>query len=152
MMKNKILEQLQKYEMKFSWIMLYFYDQVILGKYENEQLVFSTNDYDESLCYEIHLFNKDKEIRCGKDFDFKLIEDPESSEYYLEEKFYILGNKGEINNGFTTLTQYGRKVTLPLEIEVKNASHNARLVVHHLFDEEDGHLKGYRLVDITGGR
>lgn len=152
MMKDKLLNVIESNDMSFAWVMLYFYDQVVMGKYENNQLVLMNEDYDETLCYQVHIFNKDKELRSSNDFDFIEIKSPKDSAFYMEEKFYVLGNKTLVEEGCTTFTQYGRKIKLPVVVQTQGVNHNTRLVVHHLFDEKTGYLKGYRLVDIEGGK
>lgn len=150
MVKEMIISQLQQHHMQNAWVMLYCYDQVVIGKYENETLKMPAI-VNEEYCYEIHCFNQDKELRCGKNQQFICIEDSKDPLYIMKESCFILGNQGRVTDGFTELMQYGRKVTLPVEIQVKNASHQWRLVVHHQFDENDGHLCGYRLVDLCEG-
>ena len=69
-MENKIIRALEKFNMSFAWVMLYFYDQVVMGKYANEKLILICDKYEKNLCYEVHLFNKEKELRCGENFKF----------------------------------------------------------------------------------
>lgn len=151
-MKNKIISALKKFDMSFAWVMLYFYDQVVIGKYTNEELILICDKYDENLCYEVHLFNKEKELRCGENFKFVEIESPKDEKFFMEEKFFILGNKLVKSDGYITLTQYGRKVSLPITLSKQEQLKRFRLVVHHLFDEETGYVNGYRLVDIEGDK
>ena len=150
-MNNKITNVLKQYEISFAWVMLYFYDQVVMGKYQNDELVLVSDDYDETLFLEAHLFNKDKELRCSSDFNFVEIISPKDEKFYMEEKFHILGNKIHVDGDTTIFTQYGRRIKLPLIVKNKGVNHGVRLVVHHLFDEETGYVNGYRLVDIEGG-
>lgn len=152
MMKNKLINVLKQKGMSFAWVMLYFYDQLVIGKYENDVLVLMNDVYDESLCFQIHLFNKEKELRSNGDFNFVELKSPVNKKFYLEEKFHVLGNKTYVEDGTTTFTQYGRKVKIPLVVKKQGVNHDVRLVVHHIFDEETGYVKGYRLVDIEGGK
>ena len=150
-MKNKIIESLKKHNMSFAWVMLYFYDQVVMGKYENNKLILTSDSYTEELCYEVHLFNRDKELRGSRDFDLEEFTTPFDGEFHMEEKFFILGNKIS-EEDFIVLTQYGRKIKLPILINEKMDFKKLRLVVHHLFNENTGYVDGYRLVDIEGER
>lgn len=151
-MKDKLIAVLKQNNMSFAWVMMYFYDQVVMGKYEKEELLLLCDEYNEDLCYEIHLFNKEKELRAGSNFEFIEIKSPIEKRFYMEEKFFVLGNKAQISGDSTKLTQYGRMVKLPLILKNEKPNHDLRLVVHHLFDEETGYVKGYRLVDIEGGK
>lgn len=152
MMKNKLITILKQYEMSFAWVMLYFYDQVVMGKYQNEELILMSDNYDEALCFQVHMFNQEKELRSGNDFNYIEIKSPKNEKYYMVEEFHVLGNKTTVEGDSTTFTQYGRSIKLPLIVEKQGVNHGVKLVVHHLFDEETGYVKGYRLVDIKGGK
>lgn len=148
MMRDKIIGVINQYEMKEADIMIYFYDQVVIGKYDNHVL-FIPGEFDEDLFQEIHIFNDDLEIRWSSKFDtpVKIV----SKKPYFKEEMCILGNKSEVKDGYSIVTQYGRKVILPFEVDIKNANHDLKIKVHHLFDEETSAISGYRLVKIKGG-
>ncbi len=148
MLKDKLSNAITDNNMGQGWIFLYFYDQVIIGRFSNDSLFFSTDNFDEKLCFEIHIFNKDKELRSTNGDDFCLILDS-GEDLFLEEKLFFLGNKVTMNedNTISTLSQYGRSISIPGKFE----PNKTRLVIHHLFDKENGNLIGYRLVDIEGG-
>lgn len=160
MLAQRIIQEIEKNKIDSAFIMMYFYDQIVIGKYYNDQLKFAIETpqlheseycFDDELCFEIHIFNTQKEIRWRKETDvFCIIEDPEKGEFFSEEMF-ILGTKKtmKIENGCTRLEQYGRVVCVPWEVEKKN--NPLKLVVHHLFDAKKAIITGYRLVDIKGG-
>ena len=167
-----IKDAIIKYNIEKAYIMMYFYDKVVMGKVvdskplyaikENGAPVLTEYCFDDELCYEIHIFNKEKELRWHRleestvdNMEFVLITDPKEDkilgEMFFEEKMFIIGSRGDrvIENGedTTLLGQYGREVILPFKVAEKV---DLRLAVHHIFDE-DGSISGYRLVDIEGG-
>ncbi|MDO4467660.1 MAG: CRISPR-associated protein Csx19 [Bacillota bacterium] len=136
--------------MDFAWIMIYFTDKVVVGKYKKNELIFPTNELEKEKCVEVHIFNKEKELRADQSFEFQEIKT--FKDYFFSEDFFILGKDNqeekEINgHTFTTFKQNGREITLP----VKKDNNGYRLEVHHLFDQETGNMSGYRLVDIKEG-
>lgn len=147
MLEDNILNIIKEKQMDYAFIMIYFFDQVIIGKYINN-ILFIPCQYNEELCDEIHIFNKDREIRWTREYD-KYIEITDTKDFF-EEEMYLIGNKSEIKDGYSIVTQYGREVILPFEINIKHTN-ELRLVVHNLFSEEDSYICGYRLVDIVGG-
>lgn len=147
MLKEKIEKVINDYNIQYADIMIYFYDQVVIGRYDNNVL-FIPLQYDEELFQEIHIFNQDMELRWSSLSDeiIKIVDTEEK----LEESMYIIGNKSVVKDGYSIVTQYGRKVVLPFKIQIKDANHGLRLDVHHLFDD-DASICGYRLVQIKGG-
>ena len=168
----QIAEAIKKYNIDKAYIMMYFYDKVVMGKVENSKPVYAIKEdgtpvladycFDDDLCYEIHIFNEEKELRWHRleennedNIEFVVITDTEDNvdlgEMFFEEKMFIIGSRGdriiENGDGATLLSQYGREVILPFDVD-KNS--DLRLVVHHIFDE-DGSICGYRLLDIEGG-
>ena len=134
MLVKKIKEACKQFHISKAYIMIYFYDQVVLGKVENE---------------EIHLFNQEMELRCTREHeDFIQIV---SGNDYFEEEMFIIGNTSEVKEGYSIIRQNGRKVIVPFEVEISNGKHDLSLVVHHLFSKEGNYIEGYRLVDIKGG-
>ena len=170
--KEKIIKEIEKHSIEKAYIMVYFYDKVVMGKVigkealyaiqKEERPVLSEYCFDDELCYEIHIFNREKELRWHRmeadseeNMEFVEIKDPEKNadlgEMFFEEKMFIIGSRGEriIKHGdkATLLGQYGREVILPFNVDEEK---DLRLVVHHIFDE-NGNISGYRLVDIEGG-
>jgi len=141
------------HHMEDAFVMIYFYDQVLIGKYDNYCMTMK-EDYDETLINEIHIFDKEKEIRWKRttgdinwqnEYDhFIIIRDTED---FVEESMFLIGNKSIKDGLFTVVTQYGRKMILPFECYIENGHHRWALIVHHLFFS-DGSIGGYRLVDI----
>ena len=150
-MLEKLISVIKQNDMQSAWIMIYFIDQVLMGRYKDGCIIFADTEYDEKNILEIHIFNKEKELRTGGNLEFVSIVDPEDDTYYFAEKFFILDevkNEEIIDNQtITTFGRNGRIVKIPM---ISNGE-KPRLVVHHLFDEKTGNLKGYRLVDIEGG-
>ncbi len=153
-MINIIKNQINNNKMNEAFIMVYFYDQVLIGRYENQDIIIK-DDFDESIVNEIHIFNEDKEIRwkrvCNNKLDwgvednnFILIKDTED---YFEESMFLIGNKSRREGQFTTISQYGRKMILPFEYDIQGGNHTLALIAHHLFNN-DGSIGGYRLVNI----
>lgn len=149
MLADKIINEIEKHSITQAYIMMYFFDQVILARYVNNELLIPSK-YDENLIDEIHIFNPNIEIRYTREYqEFVVVEDTND---YFDEEMYIIGNRSEIiDDKYTMVTQYGRKVILPFECNIKNAKHDLRLVVRHLFSNDDSHICGYRLLDIIGG-
>lgn len=149
MLREKIIEAINRYQIEEAYVMIYFIDQVVVGIFNNKTL-FIPQSFNEDLWSEIHVFNVDMELRCIKETDnfIQIL----SNKDYFEEEMFIIGNRSEIKDGYTILTQYGREVILPFEVDIKNAKHDLRLVVHHLFSAEGNYIDGYRLVDIRGGK
>lgn len=150
MMNTRIVEFIRKnYNSKRVFIFLYFYDQFILGIFENNHL-YMIEHYEEKLLTEIHIFNEEKEYR-GKTMN-SLVEITDNQDYF-EEKMWIIGNKTKIQDQATIVTQQGRKLVLPYPIvSFDQASKNPlRLVVRHQFSQESGDIIGYRLVNIESG-
>lgn len=150
-MLDEIKKAIQENNMESAWIMIYFVDQVLMGRYIDGHIIFADTEYNENNILEVHIFNKEKELRSGNNLEFVPITDPEDAKNYFTEKFFILDEVGNVEtvNGqtITTLGRNGRMVKIPMA----SNSVRPRLVVHHLFDEKKGNLKGYRLVDIEGG-
>ena len=148
--------------MNRCWIMIYFYDRVVMGTYKDNALLLADPEGeaplggynpDMNLCYEIHIFNEEKELcwhRTDEDsYDFTETTDG-SEENFFEEKMFIIGTSiKSMANGSVKLCQSGREACLPFK-PLKNTDNPLRLVVHHLFDDEGG-IKGYRLAGIEGG-
>lgn len=161
MLKEKIIEEIQKERMEDAFLMLYFYDQVVIGRYKEAQLYFAVDSpelhkteyrFDDTLCVEIHIFNREKEIRWRKEAGkFCVIYDTKD---FFDEDMFMIGNESRVSNGCTKLVQYGRALCVPWEVEIKKAEkkNQLRLVVRHLFDDDKATIKGYRLVEIKGGR
>ena len=148
MLVEKIKEACKHYSISKAYIMIYFYNQVVLGKIENDD-VFILVDYEDDLWSEIHIFNQDMELRCTKEHeDFIQIV---SGNDYFEEDMFIIGNTSVVNDGYSIISQNGRKVVVPFEVKINNGKHDLSLVVHHLFSKEGNYIDGYRLVDIKGG-
>ena len=148
MLRKKILDVLNLHHMDKAYIMIYFFDQVVIGKY-NHSVLFIPSEYNEDLFDEIHIFNHEKELRWNRDNEtVSVIEDTND---YLDESMYIIGNKSVIKDGYSIITQYGREVILPFEVDINQTNNNLRLVVHHLFSNDDNSICGYRLADIKGG-
>ena len=149
MLADKIINEIEKHSITQAYIMMEFFDQVILARYVNNELLIPSK-YDENLIDEIHIFNPNIEIRYTREYqEFVVVEDTND---YFDEEMYIIGNRSEIiDDKYTMVTQYGRKVILPFECNIKNAKHDLRLVVRHLFSNDDSHICGYRLLDIIGG-
>lgn len=148
MLVKKIKEACKQFHISKAYIMIYFYDQVVLGKVENE-VVFIPVTYNDDLWYEIHLFNQEMELRCTREHeDFIQIV---SGNDYFEEEMFIIGNTSEVKEGYSIIRQNGRKVIVPFEVEISNGKHDLSLVVHHLFSKEGNYIECYRLVDIKGG-
>ena len=148
MLEEKILNQIKSQNMNNAFIMIYFFDKVVIGKYENSQL-FIPVSYDEELFDEIHIFNKDLEIRWNKDHE-KVSVIKDTNDYFTEE-MYLIGNSSDIKDGYTVVKQYGREMILPFGYKIENAKHDLVLVVHNLFSDTENYIDGYRLVDIKGG-
>ena len=162
-----INDVIEDHEIKKAYIMMYFYDKVVMGKVVDKKPVYAIKEngvpvltdycFDDELCYEIHIFNEETELRWHRsetdledNMEFIPITDP-NKEMFFEEKMFIIGNRGEriikTAGAATLLSQYGREVILPFIVDEKK---DLRLVVHHIFDN-DGSISGYRLVDIEGG-
>lgn len=152
MLEDIILEQISDNNINDAYIMMYFFDKVIIGKYENKKLIIP-DTYDETLIDEIHIFNPSLELRYNKEAN-KFIKITDTIDFF-EEKMFLIGNQSELiekdGNKFTRVKQYGREIILPFNIDIKDANHNLRLVVHNLFDDEQCYICGYRLVNIIGG-
>ena len=165
---NKIDNAIKKYNIKQAYIMMYFYDRVVMGKVVESKPVYAIKEngdpaltdycFDDELCYEIHIFNTDIELRWHRseestaaNMEFIPIKDPKDDEMFFKEKMFIIGSRGEriikSASGTTLLSQYGREVILPFDVDKEK---DLKLVVHHIFDE-DGSIRGYRLVYIDGG-
>lgn len=145
-METKIIEALKQYDMKEAYILIYFIDKVVLGKYKDEKL-FIPVSYDESLCTSIHIFNKDKELRTNSlDNEFKQV--PELEEY-LEECIYVIGSEYESYENYTIARQYGREIVLPFVV-YDTKKNSIRIQVRNYYGE-DASFSGYRLVNIIGG-
>lgn len=149
MLKEIIIKEIDAHSMIEAYIMMYFFDQVILARYVNNELIIPC-EYDENLIDEIHIFNPNIEIRYTREYqEFVVVEDTND---YFDEEMYLIGNRSEIiDDKYTVVTQYGRKIVLPFICNIKNAKHDLRLVVRHLFSNEDSHICGYRLLNIIGG-
>lgn len=146
MLKDSILDQIIKHEMNKAFIMIYFFDQVIIGIFSKKTGLFIPGNFDEKLVDEIHIFNSFLEIRWSSEYQkYILIKDTKD---YFEESMYLIGNKSVIKNGCSIVTQYGRKVVLPFEYNISGGNHSLALVVHHLFSNKSNCIQGYRLVDI----
>lgn len=148
MLEEKIINEIKTHEMNKAFIMMYFFDKVIIGKYQNNELIIP-DSYNENLVDEIHIFNEDLEIRYSREYD-EFIEIRDTRDYF-EEKMYLFGNKSESVDGGTLIKQYGREIILPFQVNILNAQHNLRLVVRNLFDDNNTQICGYRLVGIIGG-
>lgn len=148
MLEEKIINEIKTHEMNKAFIMMYFFDKVIIGKYQNNELIIP-DSYNENLVDEIHIFNEDLEIRYSREYD-EFIEIRDTRDYF-EEKMYLFGNKSESVDDGTLIKQYGREIILPFQVNILNAQHNLRLVVRNLFDDNNTQICGYRLVGIIGG-
>lgn len=147
MLKDNILKQIVEHNMDEAFIMMYFFDQVIIGIYSKNNGLFIPGSYDENLLDEIHIFNPKKEIRWTREYrEYVLIQDTKD---YFEESMYLIGNKSIVKDGYSIVTQYGRKMVLPFEYHISSGNHNLALIVHHLFSDENSCLQGYRLVNIA---
>ena len=148
MLREKILDVLNIHHMDKAYIMIYFFDQVVIGKY-SDSVLFIPSEYNENLFDEIHIFNHEKELRWSRENEcVSVIEDTHE---YLEESMYIIGNKSVIKEGYSIVSQYGRELILPFEVDIHHENNNLQLVVHHLFSNDVNSICGYRLVDIKGG-
>ena len=146
MLKDSILDQVAKHEIDKAFIMIYFFDQIIIGVFSKETGLFIPGSYDEKLVDEIHIFNSFLEIRWSSEYqEYVLIKDTKD---YFEENMYLVGNKSVIKNACSIVTQYGREIVLPFEYHIHGGSHSLALVVHHLFSDKSNCIEGYRLVDI----
>ena len=149
-MLEKIKKAIQKNNMESAWIMIYFVDQVLMGRYKDGNIIFADTEYNENNILEVHIFNKEKELRSGNNLTFVEIPDPEDAKNYFTEKFFILDEVKNVEtvNGqtITTLGRNGRMVKIPMAVP----NNPLRLVVHHMFDKDTGFLEKYRLVDIEG--
>lgn len=141
MLEDKLLKVMKDNQIDQAFIMIYFFDQVVIGKFKNNEL-FIPVQYDETLCDEIHIFNKDKEIRWTREYN-QFIEIIDTKDIFREE-MYLIGNKSVVKDGYSVVTQYGRQIILPFEVHIQHTNH-LRLVVHNLFSEEDNYICGYRL-------
>ena len=147
MLREKILNVLKLHHIDKAYIMIYFFDQVVIGKYNNS-ILFIPSEYNENLFDEIHIFNHKKELRWNRENEsVSVIEDTQD---YLVESMYIIGNKSVIKDGYSIVSQYGREIILPFEVDI-HTNNNLQLVVHHLFSNDVNSICGYRLVDIKGG-
>ena len=171
---KQITEAIEKYNIEKAYIMMYFYDKVVMGEFVDGKSVDSKpvyaikengvptlTDYcfDDELCYEIHIFNDDIELRWHRledssedNMEFISITDP-GEDMFFEEEMFIIGSRGDriikSAGGATLISQYGREVILPFDVDL-DENKDLKLVVHHIFDK-DGSISGYRLVDIKGG-
>lgn len=146
MVKDTLLKAIHNNGINEAFIMMYFYDKVVMGRYHEQQLFFGEEFEDENLM-EYHIFNSELEIRGNKEKS-AIIKDTKQT---IEEKMFIVGNQSRLEEGKSCVTQNGRRVVFPFEVEFQSAKENPlRLIVRHLFDDKTGSICGYRLVGIEG--
>lgn len=157
-MENKILEILSKNQMKDAYILAYFTDQVLVGLYENQSLLFAKDrhiDYD--LLTKMHVFNQEKEVRMiiKNQEVLNVVLDSKKDEDVIDEDMYIIGEDQkakDIDEHFVRVTQYGRVIDLPKKAGIQNYKEAKLLVRNHFMSDSHGFtMDHYRLVDIREG-
>lgn len=139
--KDKIISKINENNMEKAYVIAYFYNKVCVGFFEDNDIYFNdTVNYD--FLTQIRIFNKEKEIiyvfnEDTESFDFSIVED-ENNEDVLDEYMMISGNKIKSkNNSFTTITQIGKCVDLPFEVNEEEVKNGIRLVVRNYFKEDE---------------
>lgn len=147
MIKEKLEPLFIKKNLQNAYIMLYFYDQVVMGQYKDGTLDITKEVDDENLT-EIHIFNQDIELRGATLENLYEVRDTKD---YMVERMYLIGNQSKIKGKHSVIKQNGREIIMPFVIQFNKVTDNKmKLIVHHLFDD-NGDICGYRLAGIEKG-
>ena len=158
MTKEEIIKTIIEKNIDNANVLAYFYNKVCVGIYENEDIIFN-QEVNYELLTQIRIFNETKEIRFvldeeSQEFIFSEVEDSEiDKEKVIEEYMFVSGNEiVSSNERFTTVTQLGRVVDIPLKLTEEEVKKGVRLVVRNYFEENENKqvvLSDSRLVKFT---
>lgn len=157
-MREDILEILKEKQVADKSIALaYFTDQVLVGLYQDNDIIFASDRIiNDDLLTRIHVFNKDKEVRIMLVGD-QLLENEISIKNdgdSITEKMYLPSENStpiRIDDNFNRITQYGRKIDIPVSKIPSTANFmNICLVVRNHFTSSQNNfsLDQYQLVDL----
>lgn len=142
-----------------SIVLAYFTDQVLVGQYQNEDIIFAKDHViDDQLLTKMHIFNPKQELRIiVKDgellntvISIPVIED----ETIIENMFIPFDHHSikDIDDHFVRVSQYGRRVDIP-KTQIKSPLNEIKdfylEVRNHFTSDQAGfYLDQYQLADI----
>ena len=140
MNKDYILEKLIENEVDFSYIYAVFYNKVIFGYYDKNDIVFY-DDVNYDLCIQMRFFNSKMEYRIvnvDNEIYYKKIVDDDYI-YQLEDEYMFLSLNTLVKqeNNFSVLEGVNRRIVLPFIISEEEALNHIRLVVRNYCDVDD---------------
>lgn len=137
-----------------SWIIVYKYNEVIIGKVENNKIVLNNiEDLKPEILKELRLFNENGEIYLWKDkinFSYRQILESTNNLAIYSEKHYLWGNTIKENNLLVEDNGRGLEVKFSFPINSTDIKYQANS--YYDFDK-DGliEFKDYRLVEFILG-
>lgn len=146
-MKNELNDKINE----DAYVLAYFSDCVLLGKYVNKEISFN-NKYDFNQLMELHVFNKTGEFVSIKDgnneYCTRYLNDEIENQGINDLGYYVLGNKIlQCDNGYTRLeNKAGKDIEYPFVIK---AIDDIKLVVRtylNFNDDQQLYVVGHRLL------
>lgn len=155
-MEEKIYNVIKEHNIEKAYVLAYFYNQVCVGIYENNQITFN-KDVNYNLLTQIRIFNKDLEIRFvlneeTNEYDISVIDDNIPNKGMFDEAMFIAGNKIVAENDkFTTIKQSGGEIDIPFKVTESDVRKGLRILVRNYFSTDKNNqvvIENSRLVDI----